>query len=237
MLEGQRIVVVVPAFREARHIGGVVASMPEWVDAICVVDDASDDATADIARRSRATVLRHETNRGVGAAIATGYRWALDRGDALCVIAGDGQMHPGDLATVALPVVRGEADYAKGNRFAAPHHARGMPLARKIGGRAFSSMTSLAIGQTIRDSQCGFTAISRRAVGLLDLADLWPRFGYPNDVLGQLAARRLRIIEVPVRPVYDGENSKLRAWHLPAIAALVARAAVRVRVPPLKEKE
>lgn len=237
MLEGKRIVVVVPAFREERHIAGVVGSMPEWVDHVCVVDDASDDATSEIARRSRATVLKHETNRGVGAAIATGYRWAIDRGDVACVMAGDGQMHPDDLASVALPIVRGEADYAKGNRFAAPHGAKGMPIGRKIGGRIFSAMTSFAIRQKIRDSQCGFTAISRRALVAVDLERLWPRFGYPNDLLGQLAARRLRIVEVPVRPVYDGENSKLRIWHLPAIAALVARAAVRVRVRPFTKKE
>lgn len=243
MLEGARVVVVVPAFREERQIARVLASMPAWVDDVCVVDDGSPDATADIAGRfsPRVTLVRHERNLGVGAAIATGYRWALDRTtaehDAVCVMAGDGQMHPDDLEAVARPIVRGETDYAKGDRFSAPHHARGMPITRRIGGRIFSTLTSLAIARQIRDAQCGYTAIARAALLAVDLDDLWPRFGYPNDMLGQLAVRRMRIAEVPVRPVYDGEISKLRAWHLLPISALVARAAIRVRVPPGSKKE
>jgi glycosyltransferase involved in cell wall biosynthesis len=242
MLEGARVVVVVPAFQEERQIERVLASIPTCVDDVCVVDDASRDSTSEIAQSfaPRISLVRHERNRGVGAAIATGYRWALERTagerDAICVMAGDGQMHPDDLEAVARPIVRGDADYSKGDRFGAPHHARGMPIARKIGGRVFSTLTSLAIDQPIRDSQCGYTAISRRALLGLDLFALWPRFGYPNDLLGHLAERRLRIEEVPVRPVYDGEISKLRPWHLFPISALVVRAAIRVRVRRSKKE-
>ncbi len=242
MLEGARVVVIVPAFQEERQIERVLARVPEWVDDVCVVDDASKDRTCEIACRfsPRVTLVRHERNHGVGAAIATGYRWALDHTagerDAVCVMAGDGQMHPDDLETVARPIVRGDTDYSKGDRFGAPHHGCGMPMARKIGGRVFSMLTSFAILQPIRDSQCGYTAIARGALLALDLADLWPRFGYPNDLLGQLAVRRLHIAEVPVRPVYDGEISKLRVWHLLPIAALVARAAIRVRVRRSKKE-
>ena len=98
-------------------------------------------------------------------------------------------------------------------------------------------LTSGAIGQTVRDSQCGYTALSASAARRLDLPGLWPRYGYPNDILGQLAARGMRIAEVPVRPVYADEVSRLRLRHLPAIAGVVARAWVRRlaaprRVPP-----
>lgn len=226
------VIVVVPAFEEAPRIERVISSMPSFVAETIVVDDASRDETAKIAERAGATVLRHDRNRGVGAAIVTGYRAALantsDALDAIAVMAGDGQMHPDDLEAVCAPVLSGACDYAKGNRFAPEHAARGMPLGRKIGGRVFSKLTSLAIRQRIEDSQCGFTAISRAALMRLDLDAIYPRFGYPNDLLGQIAARRMRIREVPVRPVYGGEQSKLRSWHLLPIAALVLRAAIRV---------
>jgi glycosyltransferase involved in cell wall biosynthesis len=234
MLEGARVVVVVPAFEEEPRITRVITTMPSFVDHIVVVDDDSSDATADVALRAGADVIRHERNRGVGATIVTGYRAALERthhdNDAIAVMAGDGQMHPDDLEAVVLPVVRRECDYAKGNRFALPNTA--MPLARKIGGRFFSALTSIAIAQRIDDSQCGFTAFGRRALSRIDLDDVYPRFGYPNDLLGQIAQRKLRVREVPVRPVYAGEESKLRVWHLLPITALVGRAAIRARFRP-----
>ncbi len=79
----------------------------------------------------------------------------------------------------------------------------------------------------VDDSQCGYTAIARGACALLDLDGLWPRFGYPNDLLGQLAVRQVRLAEVPVRAIYADEVSKLRARHTVAIAALVGRAFLR----------
>jgi hypothetical protein len=133
---------------------------------------------------------------------------------------------------VARPIVLGEADYVKGDRFGDPAVRRSMGLPRWIGGQVFTRLTSAAIGQRISDSQCGFTALSRDAAIRLDLPGLWPGFGYPNDLLGQLKARKLRVAEVPVRPVYGDEISKLRLRHLPPIFFLIGRAAVR-RVSPV----
>jgi glycosyltransferase involved in cell wall biosynthesis len=229
-----RIFVVVPAFNEEARIGRVLASMPESVDEIFVVDDASRDATAAIARASsdpRVRVFVHAVNRGVGAAIATGYREALARGgdarDAFVVMAGDGQMDPADLEALTRSIRTGRAGYAKGNRFAHPEVRATMPRARYLGGAVFSRLTSLAIGQPVHDSQCGYTAIAREACARLDLDALWPRYGYPNDLLAQLAERRIAIDEVCVRPVYAGEGSGLRVWHCARIAHLVGRAWVR----------
>jgi glycosyltransferase involved in cell wall biosynthesis len=234
MLFGANVAVIVPAYDEAPRIGRVLAAMPWFVDIVVVVDDASRDGTANAAERAgdtRVTVVRHAKNRGVGAAIVTGYREAMARTtgprDTFAVMAGDGQMHPDDLERVVTNVARGEADYVKGTRFSDPDVARVMPLGRRIGGRVFSSLTSLAIGSKVTDSQCGYTAIARRACETLDLDGLYPGYGYPNDLLGQLAARRLRIAEVPVRPVYADEISRLKLRHLPRIGYLVARAAVR----------
>lgn len=238
MIEGRRVIVVVPAFDEERLVGGVVRTMPAFVDRILVVDDGSEDGTSARARESgdaRVEVIRHSRRRGVGAAIATGYRASLDddaRGDpkdAVVVMAGDGQMDPGDLSRVALPIVRGEADYVKGDRFGDPSTRTAMGLPRWVGGQVFSRLTGLAIGQRVSDSQCGYTAISRGSLRTVDLESLWPSFGYPNDLLGILAAGGGRITEVPVRAVYGSERSKLRFRHLPPIFFLVARAALRRR--------
>jgi glycosyltransferase involved in cell wall biosynthesis len=234
MWKESRVVVVVPAWDEAPRVGRVLRGVPAWVDAIVVVDDASRDGTAEAARAAgdaRVAVVRHEVNRGVGAAIATGYRRALTAGggprDAFVVMAGDGQMDPADLPGLVDPIARGDADYVKGDRFRAPELARAMPVARRLGGLAFSWATSRAIGQPISDSQCGYTALARAACARLDLDALWPRYGYPNDLLSQLALRGLRIAEAPVRAVYADEVSRLRPRHVPAVAALVARAWAR----------
>lgn len=234
MIERRRIVVVVPAYDEEAFVGRVVATMPAFVDRILVVDDGSGDRTSEAAHAPgdpRVRVIRHPVRRGVGAAIATGYREALGEtdhpDDVLAVMAGDGQMDPDDLRAVVAPIVSGQADYVKGDRFGDPEVRGRMGLPRWIGGMVFSRLTGLAIGRPISDSQCGYTALSRRAALAVDLDGLWPSFGYPNDLLGQLAARGLVIVEVPVRPVYGAEKSHLRARHLPPIFFLVARAAVR----------
>jgi len=231
-----RVVVVVPALDEAPRIDRVLQAMPPWVDAIVVVDDASRDGMAAVVRSRaakdpRVELVRHERNRGVGASIVTGYRHAAGQPggprDAFVVMAGDGQMHPDDLPAVVDPIARAEADYVKGDRFHDPGAAESMPLTRRLGGLAFSWATSRAIGLPISDSQCGYTALSRSACERLDLAALWPRFGYPNDLLSQVAVRGMRIVEVPVRAVYADEVSRLRLRHLPVIGALIARAWVR----------
>lgn len=209
--------------------------MPSFVDDVIVVDDASRDATVDLAEAAgrasglRISVLRHQDNRGVGAAIATGYRAGRARGaDVIAVMAGDGQMHPDDLEAVVRPIVRGEAAYVKGNRLRYPGAARLMPTARLVGTAALAFLTRHASGLAqLGDSQCGYTAISARAVDALDLDALWPRYGYPNDLLGALARVGLPIEEVTVRPVYRGEASGLRPWHLATIGYVIGRVAYR----------
>jgi glycosyltransferase involved in cell wall biosynthesis len=236
MWMGSRVVVVVPAWDEAPRIGRVLRGLPPWVDAIVVVDDASRDGTADDARAvadARVEVVRHDTNRGVGAAIVTGYKRALATGgsgcDAFVVMAGDGQMDPRDLPSLVSPVARDQADYVKGSRFRTSDVARAMPAARLIGGLVLSWATSQALGIAVSDSQCGYTAIAADACRRLDLDALWPRYGYPNDLLSQLTLRSMRIAEAPVRAVYADEVSRLRSRDVPVVMALVARAWLRRR--------
>jgi glycosyltransferase involved in cell wall biosynthesis len=234
MWMGSRVVVVVPAWDEAPRIGRVLRSIPSWVDAIVVVDDASSDGTCEAALAigdRRVEVVRHPVNRGVGAAIATGYKRAGeiagDRQDVFVVMAGDGQMDPRDLPWLVTPVARDRAEYVKGDRFRTPDVARAMPPMRLIGGLVLSWTTSHAIGVSVSDSQCGYTAIAGHACARLDLDALWPRYGYPNDLLSQLAIRGMRIAEAPVRAVYADEVSRLKPRDVPVVAVLVARAWVR----------
>ncbi len=232
MWQSAKVAVVVPCFREARLIARTLSGMPAFVDLIVVVDDASDDGTADAVRGvadPRVELLVHAVNGGVGAAIVSGYRAALNADcDVIAVMAGDAQMAPEDLASVIAPVVGGQASYVKGNRF---RHARAadMPVARRLAGRMLALATRLSTGLSVDDCQCGFTAISRQAALRLPLGDLWPRFGYPNDLLGMLAARGLSVVEVPVRPVYADEQSGVRAWHALSILWLIARRYLRER--------
>ena len=232
MWQSAKVAVVVPCFREARLISRTIAGIPAFVDLIVVVDDASDDGTASAVMAAldpRVQLILHAENRGVGAAIVSGYRSALDAGcDVFAVMAGDAQMAPEDLAEVVAPVALGHASYVKGNRF---QHARysEMPIARRVAGRMLALATRWATGLSVDDCQCGYTAISRAALLRLSLDDLWPRFGYPNDLLGMLAARGLSVREVPVRPVYADEQSGVRAWHAFSILWLIARRYLRER--------
>ena len=207
MFREQRVAVVIPAFNEELNVARTVRDVPAWVDHVLVVDDASHDSTfleASRLRRRGLEVLQHPRNRGVGAAIATGYRRALELGvGAAAVMAGDGQMDPADLPALLQPVVEGAADYVKGNRFAHRDVWRVMPAARIAGNVALSLATRLTSGYwELFDSQCGYTVASRRALAVIDAAGLFPRYGYPNDLLARLHAAGMRVVDVPVRAIY-----------------------------------
>lgn len=210
MYRNLRVAVVIPAYNEARAIGATVAGVPALVDRVLVVDDCSRDETAELARAAaapnseRCEVIRHAENRGVGAAISTGYRHALADGcDAVAVMAGDGQMDPADLPHVLDPIADGRADYVKGNRFLHPEIWTAMPPSRIVGNVALSAATRITSGyRHIFDSQCGYTAVHRRVLAEIDLDALFPRYGYPNDLLSRLAIAGARVVDVPVRPIY-----------------------------------
>jgi glycosyltransferase involved in cell wall biosynthesis len=206
-----QVAVVIPAFNEERAIADAIASVPAFVDRIIVVDDASTDATSAnaaeaAAARGDATVelVRHAGNRGVGAAIVTGYRRALAEGlDAIAVMAGDGQMDPADLPSLLDPIADGAADYVKGDRFRHREVWTSMPPARIVGNILLSVATRVTSGyHHVFDSQCGYTAIACAALAALDLDEVFPRYGYPNDLLARLHVAGMRVADVPVRPIY-----------------------------------
>jgi len=224
--EAKRVAVVIPAYCEEKLIARTLRGVPRFVDAIYVIDDGSPDGTSRAASAvadPRLRLIRHDVNRGVGAAIVTGYRAALaDQADAVAVMAGDAQMDPGDLPALLAPVMSGCADYVKGNRFRSSER-RKMPALRRLAGKVLSFVTRLASGLEVDDCQCGYTVISRHGLCALPLDQLWQGFGYPNDLLLLAAQHGLRVSEVTVKPVYADEQSGVRPWHALLILGLIAR--------------
>jgi glycosyltransferase involved in cell wall biosynthesis len=216
MLDGKRVAVVVPAFDEERLVGETIRGIPEFVDSIFVVDDASRDGTVAAAERvgdPRVEVLRPEKNAGVGAAIATGYRRALEEEiDVTSVMAADNQMDPEELRELVEPVARGEVEYAKANRLVSGEAWKVIPRTRYLGNAVLSLLTKIASGYWhVADSQAGYTALSLTALRRLELDELYPRYGFPNDMLVHLNVQNARVRDVPSRPIYDvGENSGIR---------------------------
>jgi len=215
VIEGKRVAVVVPAYDEERLIASTITGIPDFVDRIIVVDDGSGDGTASSAATAdpRVEVVAHERNLGVGAAIVTGYRRAAEEElEVTCVMAADGQMDPADLERLATPVARGECDYAKANRLITGEAWRVIPRTRYLGNAVLSFLTKIASGYWhVGDSQSGYTAIDLRTLQELDLERLYPRYGFPNDMLVHLNVWNKRVRDYPSRPIYGvGEESGIR---------------------------
>jgi glycosyltransferase involved in cell wall biosynthesis len=218
MYRGKTIAVVVPAYNEERQIAKVIETMPELVDRIVVVDDASHDNTKAVilgcqATNPRVELIAHARNQGVGGAIATGYKWARDQGmDVAVVMAGDAQMDPDELPGLLDPIVEGQVDYTKGNRLHSGEAFHKIPKARFFGNAILSMLTKVASGYWhITDSQCGYTAINSKALRLIDWDDMYKRYGQPNDLLVRLNIHDLRVQDITMEPVYNiGESSGIR---------------------------
>jgi len=230
MLEGKRVAVVVPAHDEEQLILTTLEGIPAFVDRVIVVDDGSRDATAERVRSladPRVELVSHERRAGVGAAIVTGYRRALEEGlDVVCVMAGDNQMEAADLATLVTPVARGELDYAKANRLFTGQAWTLIPRSRYLGNAVLSMLTKIASGYWhVADSQSGYTAIGKDMLAQLDLDRVYTGYGFPNDLLVHLNVWNARVRDFPSRPVYGvGERSGIRYRHVvPRISWLLLK--------------
>jgi glycosyltransferase involved in cell wall biosynthesis len=227
------ISVSVPAHNEELLIQKVVETMPDFVDHIVIVDDCSTDATAEkvgALADPRVELVRHEQNKGVGGAILTAHRRALELGaDCVVVMAGDAQMDPAYLPALLDPIVEGGCGFAKANRFFSIDSFRGMPRHRIVGNVVLSFMTKLASGYwNLFDPQNGYTAIRRDALERLDLDRIAETYEFENDLLINLNILDVRATDVAVPAVYGQEVSGMRLSRVaPAILGLLTRGFVK----------
>jgi glycosyltransferase involved in cell wall biosynthesis len=218
MYRDRSVCVVVPAYNEETQIGMVIKTMPDFVDRIVIIDDASRDNTVAIVRKFQETnprivLIAHEKNQGVGGAIASGYKWARDNDfDMAAVMAGDGQMAPDELPTLLDPIVEERADYSKGNRLFTGEAYRKIPKVRYFGNAFLSLLTKIASGYWhIADFQSGYTVINKWALHMIDWDLMYKRYGQPNDLLVKLNVYNGRVVDIPIEPIYNiGEQSKIK---------------------------
>lgn len=180
---------------------------------------------------SRIILINHLENRGKGAGIATGYKWAKDYGiDCVATMDGDGQMDPDELESLCLPIVNEGIDYVKGNRLIHRSALLVIPKVRYLGNSVLSILTKLASGYWhVSDTQTGYTAISNKALNSIRLYDIYHSYGYPNDMLVKLNIAFCTLKEVEIKPVYDvGEQSKMKILKvIPTISWLLLRSFVK----------
>lgn len=218
MYKNKKICVVVPAHNEETQIKKVIQTIPDYVDEIVVIDDASDDHTVNLVKAEmeiskKLYLIEHSANQGVGGAIASGYKWARDKEmDVTAVMAGDGQMDPDDLDKIIDPVVVGNADYSKGNRLFFGDAWNLIPHYRYLGNSFLSLMTKISSGYWhIADSQGGYTAISLIALKRINPDSIYKYYGMPNDLLIKLNQHDFTVCDVNIKPVYNiGEKSGIR---------------------------
>jgi glycosyltransferase involved in cell wall biosynthesis len=227
--EGKTVAVVVPAYNEEALVGSTVSGIPGFVDKVFVVDDGSTDATSERAKSGdkRVEVISHERNEGVGAAIISGYRRAMqEKVDVTCVMAADGQMDPDDLETLVRAIALDECDYAKANRLFTGQAWEIIPRTRYLGNAMLSFLTKIASGYWhVADSQSGYTAVNLDTLKLLDLQRVYRRYGFPNDMLVHLNVVNRRVRDYPSRPIYGvGERSGIRLRRVvPRISWLLVK--------------
>ena len=217
MYKGKKIAVVVPAYKEEILIGPTLTSIPDFIDKIYAINDGSPDRTGELideCSRSdhRIIPIHHTKNRGVGAAIISGYKQALsDEIDIVSVMAGDNQMDPGFLPELLDPIVGGLSDYAVGNRLINEKFRQGMSKWRFVGNSVLTLLTKIASGYwQLMDPQNGYTAISSRALETISLDAIYPRYGYCNDLLVWLNSFGFRVRNVPHPARYGIERSKIK---------------------------
>jgi len=204
-----------PAHNEEKLIAQAITSVPEFVDHVIVIDDASTDDTAKLALATgdpRVHLIEHEVNTGVGGAIIDGHKLAIDLdADINVVMAGDAQMDPVYLPALLAPIVDAGYGFTKANRFYSRQSLMGMPTIRLMGNVVLSFATKLASGYwNLFDPQNGYTAITRESLGMIDLDRLARRYSFENDLLIWLGIAGVRAKDVPIPSVYGDEVSGMR---------------------------
>ena len=241
--------IIIPARNEKDYIEDVINGIPEWIDLILVADDGSTDSTGEIAKKALvktgrknfdsrnngpwSTILKLK-GEGVGKAIMQGYEYILtskntkhieaytEKKSVCIVMAGDGQMDHSDLKQLLDPIVSKEARYTKGNRFNDFEQIGNMPMIRRIGSNLLSVLTTLSSGISVRDPQCGYTALELSVLEDINFENPWKGYGYPNWLLLKFGINNIPVKEVNTKCIYKGEKSGIKLWKFfPTVAAML----------------
>jgi glycosyltransferase involved in cell wall biosynthesis len=216
----QDIAIVIPCYRVSDSIAGVVRSALEHADLVICVDDACPEHSGRLVQSEfkddRVKVLFNERNLGVGGAVKAGYREALATGSAVVVkLDGDGQMDPSLIPLLAQPILAGESDFCKGNRFHEVHYLRGMPALRVLGNSVLSMFTKVSSGYwQIFDPTNGYTAIGAHVLAALPLDRISDGYFFESDMLFRLNVSRAVVTDVPMSAHYGDEVSSLRIGRI-----------------------
>jgi glycosyltransferase involved in cell wall biosynthesis len=220
MYKSKKIGVVIRAHNERNFILSVVDSLPIYIDHIYLVNDASTDGTLDLITNlpkqdPRIVIVNHTIRKGAGYAAISGQQKALsDNNDIIAMIDGDGQMDATRLPDFLDPLISGQADYAKGNRFSNKKDLKGMPSWRILGNFILTILTRISSGYwNVSDPQNGYTAITTITLRKINLDRVYKGFAYENDMLVKLNAIGAKIIDIPHPAIYGDQNSKIHYPH------------------------
>ncbi len=225
-LSQYKITAVIPAYKVEKQIAQTLARIPDYISEIIVVDDASPDNTSELikeikAQDPRITLIKHTQNQGVGGAMLTGFKEALKGGTQVIIkIDGDGQMSGYDPRPLLIPLIRGQADYVKGNRFRDFGALKAMPLIRQIGNMGLGFLVKTATGYwDCFDPTNGFFAIRREALETLPLDKVHKSYFFETSMLGELYLIDAVLLDVPYPAIYGEEESNLSVgktlWEFP----------------------
>ena len=219
---GAYVVACIPCLNEEKHIASVIVKARKHVDQIIVCDDGSTDLTADIAQALGAMVIRHDSNMGKGAAIADMLETAKGLGATVVVtLDGDGQHNADEIPVLVEPIIQGRVDLVNGSR----EIGDGMPGHRRLGNRVLNGMTNMVSKGSIRDTQSGFRAFSRRALEEIEVKDAG--MGVESQMIIEAQSKGLKILEVPVQQIYGGGDSTYSsARHGTYVVGTVLRSTV-----------
>ena len=205
----KELLILIPAYNEARFIAAVVKGAAPYAAEVAVIDDGSVDATGEVAEKVGATVVRHPVNKGKGAALQTGFKYASDRGyQTVLTMDGDGQHRPEDIAVLLAHYQKSGAGMVVGCR---SRNLKNMPLDRFVTNWFTSALVSFLARQKVQDSQSGFRVMDVRIVPSLSFST--SHFDAESEILVDASRAGFKITEAPIQTIYGMEKSKQNPWR------------------------
>ena len=214
MVDNKKIIVIIPAYKVVARIKNVIREIPSFIDEIIVIDDKCPENSGSIVEKfnfPNVTVIYHQINQGVGGAVMSGFQKAINNGaDIVVKIDGDGQMDCSYIPKLIEPIIKGYADYTKGNRFMDFKDLKKMPKIRLLGNSALSFLVKIASGYwNIMDPTNGFIAISRQALINLNIEKIAKKYFFESDMLINLNIYNTTVKDISIPAKYGDEKSSL----------------------------